>query len=206
MTGRTVANTATATTTTDTAASHAAPQASEEASEDALDRLLAEREDDASRIVDVDQPTQQFVVVRIGAHRFAFPGDQIIKILARMPIWPVPGSPPAVEGVIEVRGEIWAVMRLAHVLGLDAEQPEGEDGGCAILLGRSAALASGLLVDEVLDVLTVECSRVLALPDTLPERLQPIATGLLQPPSHAASAGILVLDLEPLFTGWLAGN
>ncbi len=197
MTGRTAA----------TAATDPASRAA--ASADALDRVLAEREDDASRIVDVEQPTQQFVVVRIDTHRFAFPGDQIIKILAPMPIWPVPGSPSAVEGVIEVRGEIWAVMRLAHLLDLDAEQPEGEDGEGAILLGRSAALASGLLVDEVLDVLTVECARVLALPDTLPERLQPIATGLLQLPRDArdtASAGILVLDLEPLFAGWLAGN
>jgi purine-binding chemotaxis protein CheW len=190
---------------------------------DALAEILAAAEEDAGRIVDVDQPTQQFVVVRLGEQRFAFRGEQITKILAYAPIWPVPGCPQAVDGVIDVRGEVWSVMGLAALIGIERVQPRRTPhaGGGArasghadahagahsasgvILLGRSASMASGLRVDEVIDVLTLELSHVRPLPDTLPEDLQPIATGLLDDPLRT-DARVLILDLEPLFERWLA--
>jgi purine-binding chemotaxis protein CheW len=182
---------------------------------DALAEILAAAEEDAGRIVDVDQPTQQFVVVRLGEQRFAFRGEQITKILAYAPIWPVPGCPQAVDGVIDVRGEVWSVMGLAALIGIERVQPRrtphaaggaraSDHSACGvILLGRSASMASGLRVDEVIDVLTLELSQVRPLPDTLPEDLQPIATGLLDDPLRT-DARVLILDLEPLFERWLA--
>ena len=171
--------------------------------EDALADILAAAEEDAGRIVDVDQPTQQFVVVRLGEQRFAFLGGQIAKILAPLPIWPVPGCPDAVEGVIDVRGETWSVIRLASLIGIAIEPRQGAGDAEAILLGRTSSMLSGLRVDEVLDVIDLELSRVLPLPDTLPEQLQPVATGLLDDPGRADSR-ILILDLDPLFDRWLA--
>jgi len=171
--------------------------------EDALAEILAAAEDDATRIVDVDQPTQQFVVVRLGAQCFAFPGHQITKILAPMPVWTLPGCPDAVEGVIDVRGEIWSVIQLAKLIGIEIEQHPEPDRSGAILLGRSPSMVSGLRVDEVIDVLDLELLHVLPLPDSLPEQLLPVATGLLDDPVRADTR-ILLLDLEPLFDRWLA--
>lgn len=162
-----------------------------------LGAILAQRghaERDAP-IVAVDAVTAQWVLFRLGERPFAFPGRQVIEILRTPPIHFVPGCPPALEGVIEVRGTIWSVLRLADLLDVPAGAVTRRN---AILLGRAADLASGLRVDAVDDVLELAANAVLAPPADLPGRLQGVVTGVLP---HRGQA-VLALDLEVLLRGW----
>ena len=59
---------------------------------------------------------------------------------------PVPGSPPEVLGVRNLRGQVIPVIDLATVLGLAGEEPE------RIVVAELGERRAGLAVDEVVDV------------------------------------------------------
>ncbi|WP_295385809.1 chemotaxis protein CheW [uncultured Thiodictyon sp.] len=165
----------------------------------ALDALLEQRARDPGAIVEVDMPTVQWVVFSLGEGAFALPGRQVVEILPLVPIHYVPGGPPALAGVIEVRGIVWSVLRLAALLG-GAPDPVGRQA--SILLGRAADMESGLLVDGVDDVCEVAEDAFLAPPTNLPGRLSGCVTGVFQ---HRAGT-VLALDLERLFADWRDGR
>jgi purine-binding chemotaxis protein CheW len=170
---------------------------------DALERALAARNGDDEREVDVDAPTRKLVVFTITGALYALPAAQVVRVLAPEPVYPVPGCPRTVEGVIDVRGTIWSVIRLAELIGA-AAGPVPEDG--LILLARSSAMESGLRVDRVLDVLDVPESELVALPETVPERIRPLATALFDYRGAGAAGNALVLDAERLFGVWRSGT
>ncbi|AUB80258.1 chemotaxis protein CheW [Candidatus Thiodictyon syntrophicum] len=163
-----------------------------------LDAILDQRTHDGGAGVAVAAVTAQWVVFCIGERPFALPGRQVLEILQTPPIHFVPGCPPALEGVIEVRGTIWSVLRLDELL---ETAPGPVTRRNAILLGRAAAMQSGLRVDAVDDVLDLAPDAILAPPPDLPGRLPGLVTGVFQ---HRARA-VLALDLERLFTVWRDG-
>ena len=122
-----------------------------------------------------------------------------LEILPLVPIHYVPGGPPALAGVIEVRGIVWSVLRLASLL---ERPPDPVARQASILLGRAAGMESGLLVDGVEDVCEVAEDAALAPPADLPGRLNGCVTGVFQ---HRAGT-VLALDLERLFADWRDGR
>jgi purine-binding chemotaxis protein CheW len=149
-------------------------------------------------VVVVEAPTVKLIVFAVGDDLFAFPGAGVTEILPMTTIYWVPGCPPSLEGVINVRGDITSVIRLGDLLGVEHA---AEDRWTAILLGRGNALCSGLRVDQVLDVLDVLEESIQPPPDTLPERLQPWTTGVFAYQERS----VLVLHLERLFQDYRAG-
>ncbi len=53
-----------------------------------------------------------------GARWFAVPVAGISEIREAGPVTPVPGAPPAIAGIIEMRGRIVTLMDLAEIFGL----------------------------------------------------------------------------------------
>ena len=166
---------------------------------DDLELILAQRREGRQEIVNVDAATIQLVIFVIGDQQFALPGAQVAEILPLAPIFPVPGCPPAVEGVMDVRGNICAVLRLGDLLGA-AHDPLTRH--TAILLGRVGDEESGLRVDRVADVTPVILESLLAPPDNLPERLQGLVTGVCQRPEGP----VLALDMARIFQAWRDGR
>ena len=166
---------------------------------DELGVILSQRRAGRQDIVDVDAATIQLVIFAIGDHYFALPGAQVAEILPLAPIFLVPGCPPAVEGVMDVRGNICAVLRLGDLLGA-AHDPLSRH--TAILLGRVGDQESGLRVDRVADVTPVILESLMAPPDPLPERLQGLVTGVFQRPEGP----VLALDMERIFQAWRDGR
>lgn len=141
----------------------------------------------------------QVVVCRVGGDAFALPGPQVAEILPLRPIWPVPGCPAAVAGIIDVRGRICSVLELATLLGY----PPAPDGRhTAIVLGRADDLESGLRVARVEDVLEIAEAAILPPPDQLPERLRGLVSGLFP----LDGAPVLLLDLGRVFSAWREGR
>ncbi len=167
-------------------------------SEATLDRILALRHDPAGRIVDVDEPTIKLVMVSLDDQWFAFHGERIKEVLADSPVFFLPGCPPSLEGVINVRGDIESVVRLRALLGL----PEAAPGQASrIVLGQASAMRSGIRVDRVEDVVDVVESAVQAPPHTIPDHLRPIVLGIVDFHGHL----VHLLDLERLFADYRAG-
>lgn len=165
-----------------------------------LDEILAARRGAAGEIVSVDQEGLTLVIFALGTALFAFPGHSIQEVLPYGGVFAVPGCPDILEGVINVRGDIESVLRLSRVLDLE-EAPPGRH--TAILLGSAAGVRSGLRVDSVTDVTAIPASLIHPPLPTLPERWRPLVTGTFTRDA-AASAPVLVLNLERLFQDTLA--
>ena len=157
-----------------------------------LDLIIAhnaERGLSDRRIADLDEPVVKLVVVRLGEGLFAFPGEQVREILPCLDIFLVPGCPPFVEGIINVRGDIDSVLNLHRVLGL-ADTKVGS--GSRIVLGVGAGIRSGLRVDCVEDVLDVPESSIRPPLLTLPETVRPYVSG--EAALERGSAALINLD------------
>lgn len=166
-------------------------------SEPTLDQILSQRRDARQEIVDVDAPTVKLVVFALGARWFAFPGERIREILAGAEVFFVPGCPASLDGVINVRGDIESVVRLHDLLRIEGAAAPSS----AILLGRSAAMSSGIRVDSVIDVVDVPQGDIHAPPASLPEHMRGFVTGVLRFQEHP----VVVLDLDRIFADYARG-
>jgi purine-binding chemotaxis protein CheW len=88
------------------------------------------------------------VSVRVGVagEHYALPVEQVLEVADLGQIAPVPGSPPEIVGVGNLRGQVIPVIDLARMLGLSGGEPS------RVVVAESGDLLAGLLVDAVLDV------------------------------------------------------
>jgi purine-binding chemotaxis protein CheW len=87
------------------------------------------------------------VRVRVGAEEFALPVRHVPEVAELGDVTPVPGAPPQVMGIRNLRGEVLPVFDLAAGLGI-AGSGEPQRLVLADVGGRRCALA----VDEVVEV------------------------------------------------------
>lgn len=147
---------------------------------------------------DVDEPQVKLVVFTLDEQWYAFHGEAIGEVLADSEVYFLPGCPPSMEGVINVRGDIESVIRLRTVLGLpDADTPPTS----RILLAKTGTMRSGLRVDRVEDVTDVAQSAIQPPPHTLPEHLRTRVLGIVMYADHA----VHLLDPATLFAEYCAG-
>ncbi len=54
----------------------------------------------------------------LDGQRYAFPADKIVQVVQMVAVSPLPGAPPVVEGVVNVRGKVVPVFDLRSRFGL----------------------------------------------------------------------------------------
>jgi purine-binding chemotaxis protein CheW len=109
----------------------------------------------------------RLLVFRVGTLACAAEVDQVREILPRLPTTRIPGAPPVVAGLVNVRGTLVTVVEGWRALGLPPLSPTpspeaGPTGSTLILeLGKGEDAGNGegrkllgFTVDEVLDMLT----------------------------------------------------
>ncbi|MEM9352909.1 MAG: chemotaxis protein CheW [Planctomycetota bacterium] len=110
----------------------------------------------------------------------------------------VPGSPPLVSGLINLRGEIVLEVDLRERLRLDAigstPDPQGEDASPKSVVVRRGSSAYSLKVDEIGDVLTLDTASIEPTPATVAEDIRPLLAGAYQLPGRL----LLQLDVDRL--------
>ncbi|MBF0165276.1 MAG: chemotaxis protein CheW [Magnetococcales bacterium] len=164
-----------------------------------LDDILAQPRPSRDAIVSVDEETHKWVIFELAGERFGFLGERVREIFARARVFFVPGCPPSMEGVINVRGDIETVIRPHALLQL----PDGAEPGRAstILIGRGDGITSGIRVDRVVDLLDLPQSAILSLPATLPEAWRAYAIGVIRHDDRA----VTLLDLSLLLAAYGRG-
>ena len=163
-----------------------------------LDKILGLRREASAEIVNVDEPMVKLVIFELGGEWFAFPGEAVREILPQVDIFFVPGCPPSLEGVINVRGDIESVISMAGLLGKAVTQTAPTS---SILRGQGGGMHSGIRVDRVVDVLDVVQSAIQPPPTTLPEHMRRIVSGLMQ---HQ-DVPVVILDLNRIFEDYHRG-
>ena len=129
------------------------------------------------------------VRVRAGGEHYALPVEGVHEITRRDRITPVPGAPPAVLGVWNLRGDVVAAIDLAAMLGLAPGDCEGR-----IVVVEEGRLHAGLAVEEVLEV------------EALPTTLEPTDSPFLVGATLVDQLQVGVVDLGALLAAAREGG
>jgi purine-binding chemotaxis protein CheW len=107
--------------------------------------------------------------------------------------------PDFVAGLINLRGDVVAVIDLARLLGLTARLP-GADTRIVILRGRAAGkpAVAGLLVDRLTEVREVDRAALRPPPATVSPEAAAFVAGVARVGEGASARPLLVLDLAKM--------
>jgi len=115
------------------------------------------------------------------------------EVLRYQPLTVVPSAPEAVQGLINLRGQIVTALDLRCRLGLP---PRPDDALPMNVIVRSRGEVVSLLVDDIGDVITVDTSpgglELEPTPANVPSTVQDVVSGVLALPE----AILLVLDAD----------
>jgi purine-binding chemotaxis protein CheW len=146
-----------------------------------------------------DAAVVRLLVFRVGTLVCAAPAEAVREILPRLGVARIPGAPPVVAGMINVRGTLVTVVEGWRALGQAAPPPglaeggEGPAGTTVLLQVGPARKMIGFMVDEVLDMLAVgedALERREALPGLDPRLVRAVGRRAGQP--------FVVLDTDAL--------
>jgi purine-binding chemotaxis protein CheW len=119
-----------------------------------------------------DAPTRQLVVFSLGDEEYALPIADVHEIIRYTEPRSVASSVGWIRGVISLRGKIVPVYDLAARLG-DARDPDHPPQ--KIVIVESAERMAGVIVDDVAEVLTVDCDSVEPVPSAADASIDGIA-------------------------------
>lgn len=136
------------------------------------------------------------VTFDVAGEAFALPMDRVSEVAVMPRITRVPGSPPFVRGMVNLRGNVLPVLDLALRFGL----------------GRSRE-ASWLVVvscdDELLGLAAEAVGKIAGLPRSSivppPPRLPAAAAAYLEGVARVAGRFVIMLDLDRLLEGCARG-
>jgi purine-binding chemotaxis protein CheW len=147
----------------------------------------------------------EVMLVRLGGSSYALPVASVREVVRLPAVTRVPGLPPFVAGLTNVRGRVLAVLDLRQLLQLDG--PRGER--LVILDGDSSEAATpssgargtralvGLIVDAALDMVRLPAGGLEPLPPGLPREAATILEGITvlagKPIAVLTPAGLLAL-------------
>ena len=103
----------------------------------------------------------KYLVFALGKQEFGIDISHVREIIGRLPIRSMPGTPPFVKGVINLRDKVIPVMELRLRFGM--EEIEANERSCIIVLEHMAdgVVANvGVIVDSVAEVLDIKTSEI----------------------------------------------
>jgi len=123
-------------------------------SSEELARIYDERAEVLAHAVRLSDTAEagKILLFRIGAARFGIPLESVADAIGNPKIAPVPGTPKAVAGLIQIRGEARPVWNIGPILGL-SEPASDQPPPNRIILLRNGTHEFGILVDQIEDVI-----------------------------------------------------
>ena len=139
-----------------------------------------------------DTTVVRLLVFRVGSLACAAEAEAVREILPRVPAIRIPGAPPVVAGLVNVRGSLVTVVEGWRALG--QPQPDVAGAETTVLLEVGAHRRPlGFTVDEVLDLLTVPGDQLEGR-----EALPGLDPKLVRAVGRRAGQVFVVLDTEAL--------
>jgi purine-binding chemotaxis protein CheW len=130
--------------------------------------------------------TLELLVVRVGRERFGLPLAAVEEAVDEPALERLPGAPSAIAGALRWRGTVLTVVAPEPALRVAATV------GRAVVVLRGTPRPSALLVDDVLDVMTVPAAAVRPVPGV--EEGDGVVLGVCRD----GAALVAVLDDTPL--------
>ncbi|NYG58694.1 purine-binding chemotaxis protein CheW [Nocardioides daedukensis] len=124
---------------------------------------------------------------RVAGLDFGVAVEDVQEVLRHQEMTPVPRSPEAVRGLINLRGQIVIALDLRLRLGLPARAADERPMNVIV---RNRGEVVSLLVDDIGDVIDTSEHRLEPVPSTVPLTIQGAVRGVLSLPDSI----LLVLD------------
>jgi purine-binding chemotaxis protein CheW len=135
----------------------------------------------------------QLVCFYLGDQEFGTPIDDVRETIGLRPMTHVFRTPPSVAGIINLRGEIVAVLDPGVLLGLPPARI-GEE--TRIVIVEPDERTAGLLADRVGSIREVEDETLGPVPDTVPPPIAAMLRGVISLPERPVG----VLDCAKLLS------
>jgi purine-binding chemotaxis protein CheW len=136
----------------------------------------------------------RLLLARVGDVVVAMDAAAVREIVGAQAATRIPGAPPVVRGMINVRGELVTLLYGSLLLGRAQHGPED-----TVVLMQWRGNAVAVIVDEVVDLVSVPDARL-----TNREELPGIDPAVVRAVGMHADRAFLVLDLDALFEPLLA--
>jgi purine-binding chemotaxis protein CheW len=111
-----------------------------------------------------EQQLVQLIVFQSGNEEFCIPINDVQEIIKVVPITPIPDSPYYMRGLINVRGDIVAIIDIKTLFLLNATENNSPKH---IIITKQKSGIYGLMVDEVVEVLRVKAADINKNPSTI---------------------------------------
>ena len=112
-----------------------------------------------------DQERVSYLGFHLGAEVYGLPLEQLREVARVSHLRRVPGAPPGVAGLVNLRGEILCALDVRAILGLP---PHRSTDSPFLVALRGFGDPLGLIVDSIADIYSVAPSDIEAPPATWP--------------------------------------
>ncbi|MGX5654952.1 chemotaxis protein CheW [Geodermatophilus nigrescens] len=116
----------------------------------------------------------QLATFRLDGDLYGVEVEHVQEVLRSQKLTRVPLAPPAVAGLINLRGQVVTAIELRERLG---RRPRSADTDAVVIVVRLHGEAVSLLVDSIADVVDVDAADFEAPPDTLDGQARELIRG-----------------------------
>ena len=110
-------------------------------------------------------PEIQLVIFRLRDEEFGVAISEVREIVRMMEITHIPEAPGFIEGVVNLRGQVIAVVDLARQFGLAREEARPKTARIVVIEIQDKTV--GLIVDEVPEVLRISQDNIEPTPEVI---------------------------------------
>lgn len=136
----------------------------------------------------------KFLNFQLGGEFYGLDLSRVKEIIGIMKVTRVPNSPPFVRGVINLRGKVIPVIDLR--IKFDMERRDDTERTCIIVMqtdnGAGQMLTTGIVVDEVCEVLDITADQI----EPAPELGSEVSAEMIMGIGKVARKVLLLLNIE----------
>ena len=136
-------------------------------------------------------PVIRWLLLKVNGQTYALHLDAVDRVLRMVEVTPLPGAPDAVEGVINIQGEVVPIVSIRRRLGLARRAVGAAD---SLVLARAHTRRLAIIAESVLGVVERPADAVVSAGD-LAQGIQHIE-GVLK----TSDGLVLIHDLDRFFS------
>ena len=140
-----------------------------------------------------EDPILQWVTFKLMGETYGINVMQVQEVLRYSEIAPVPGAPPYVLGIINLRGNVVTVIDTRHRFGLE---PGDVNDNTRIVIIEADKHVVGILVDSVAEVVYLRQSEI----ETAPNVGNDESAKFIQGVCHKNNELLILIELDKLLT------
>ena len=118
------------------------------------------------------------VVFKVGAVEYVLPAADVVELESFNGATRIPGAPPYVAGLVQIRGKVIAVVDLRARFGLPAIERTLDS---RVIVVRHGERLVGLLADSARDVLKIDPAEFRPPPEVVSEETEGFVDSIAQP-------------------------